>query len=54
MVRSSIDVLERTASQIETAYELGPLELETMDVQAGAGTLAAIAAFAAASVPDHA
>lgn len=54
VARSSIDALERTAYQIEKAYELGSLDLEVMDVQAGIGTLAAIAAFAAASVPDHA
>jgi len=51
--RSSIAALEQTAEQIDRAYGLAAVATEVMDVKAGTGTLAAIAAFAAASVPAH-
>ena len=51
---ASVTALERTAEQIDAAY--GPTcdAVAVMNVKAGQGTLAAIAAFAAAAVPAHA
>lgn len=52
--RASVDALERMVERIDRAYGPACDAVEVMDVAAGVGTLDAIAAFAAASVPAHA
>ena len=51
ITRASISALEQMAEQIDRAFGLAAVASEIMDVMGGVGTLDAIAAFAAASVP---